>query len=581
MSGSEPDRFRNAARAWAVVVALAVVALGVWWIGRPFANSRVAGDGSDAATNAGRPPRELAPAPSKSPREPRAIVESDRLARIELRGAVIDAETRRPVPGATVWTIERSADTASAAGTSVRTDGEGRFTLGASGAGADDAKPPRVAVAALARGYRPHVREEPIASSGTEIAIELVRGAAIEGSVVDENGTPIPDATVRAMGVLGEEVRSLDADGTAPFVVTRPPDFGLAVTDAAGRFVIAGLVEGHDYRLAARHPAHAEPFLAAPPPSVGALPGQLVQIRMKRLFGLRVLAVDADTGAPVRGSSIGFTLPAGRQLDPNTDATAWNYAAANLSAGGIASDGERSFRSAINGTDVPTMGVRASAPGYESVRAEFALERWPAAPRSIRLPKVRDARVVEVPVSATFPDGHGFDGLLYVTYERPGSSQWLGSLLRFRGGRSLDTLPFDASLRGVEFRLGGYGEATGNWERPASPVRFDPEAGGEVRFALQGACVRLRVRDASGDTLRGCQLSITGGSTISVPQTWISDQHEPGLIEPDGSLRLWFDEMTVHLGVRKVGYRAVTRDVVVPGDGSTLDVNVVLEAEGG
>ena len=89
------------------------------------------------------------------------------------------------------------------------------------------------------------------------------------------------------------------------------------------------------------------------------------------------------------------------------------------------------------------------------------------------------------------------------------------------------------------------------------------------------------MRDASGDTLRGFQLSIAVGESIGVPQTWVADQQEPGFIASDGSVGFWLGEMTAHLGVRKVGYRDVRRDVVVPADGSTVDVDVVLEAEGG
>ena len=580
MTPAEITRRRTAGCAVAAFVVVALLVTGVWWVGFREVAPQVSGDVGASRSVGGTASPDLAPSPGRSDRAegPRPVVEVLRAGRLELFGTVLDAASRRPVVGASVWTIARPTDTDPSPRASVTTDGEGRFVLRASGDPTGSSAPVAVLVAVLARGYRPHVRVESIAVAGSEVRVELFSGATIEGSVVDESGGAIAGATVRAMGLLGEEVRSSAADGVAPFTLTRPPDFGSAVTDAGGRFAIAGLVEGHDYRLVARHPAYAAPVVTSPPPPTR--PGQPAIVRMKRLFGVRVVVVDEVTWAPVRGSSLRFGQGSAR-TDPNTDAPFVESLLESLSAGGIASDGRRQVVTAIFGTVAPSVVARASAPGYESADVELPLERWPATTRSVRLRRLGGDRVRELPVILKFPGGRTFDGLLFVTYGRPGTPHMLGSLLRFRGGRSLDTLPVDTTLRDLEYDTGGFAQATGYWDRPGRAVTVDATTVDALRLELRGARVRLRVRDASGDTLRGFQLSIAGGESIGVPQTWVADQQEPGFIASDGSVGFWLGEMTAHLGVRKVGYRDVRRDVVVPADGSTVDVDVVLEAEGG
>ena len=568
------SRRRKLARVVAVVVALVLGALGVWWFGH--AGDRLQVEGVAPEVRFVHPsPSDLAPAPIR-PKDPIGN-RSDPEPRppIEIHGIVVDEQTRAAIVGAGVWRVSRPTDSDPSGGKAVVTDHDGKFVLPVFGSHEGPSRLPPVILAALARGYRPLVRAEALGDSIVDVRIELTRGASIEGSVVDENGIGIAGATIRAMGVLGEEVRWITGGDSVPFTLTRPPDFGSALSDAEGHFVISGLVEGHGYRLVARHPGHANPFPQGPPPPFDR-PGQLALIHMQRLFGIRTLVVDADTGAPVRGSSVRLNLD--RRIDLNTDAAFLDSIFANLSSGGIASDGPTRFVSAIRGTEVPSIVVRAGAPGYEGVEVTLPMERWPAAPRTIPLRRAQADHVRELPVIVAFQGGREFDGLLAVSYGLPRTNTAHGALLRFLGGRSMDTLPIDTSVKSVEFGIRGFGESGEYWDRPAPRQFVDVTAIDALRFELRGGRVRLRVRDDSGDVLTGFTLSITGGESIGAPETWLADLKEPGFIAPDGSMSLWLDPMTVRLQVRKVGYRAAKRDVIVAADGSTVDVDVVLES---
>jgi len=110
------------------------------------------------------------------------------------------------------------------------------------------------------------------------IEVLLARGLAIEGFVVDEQGLPVPEASVRARG----------GSPTPP----------AARADAAGRFILAGLPAARAWVLEASAPD----VVSAPAPSVPGDQGDVrgIEIRVERGRVLAGSARWAD-GAPVHG----------------------------------------------------------------------------------------------------------------------------------------------------------------------------------------------------------------------------------------------------------------------------------------
>jgi hypothetical protein len=158
-----------------------------------------------------------------------------------VRGRVVDASTKRPLRGVVIALGDAST----------LTDGDGRYEMRELAAG-------RYTVSARFDGYlttafgqtRPLGAGTPVVLRAGQIAanvdIELPRGAAIAGTLRDENGDVVPGAQVRALRPTyseGRKTLALDTNTTT-----------LGITDDRGAFRIYGLIPG-DYYVAALVPA--------------------------------------------------------------------------------------------------------------------------------------------------------------------------------------------------------------------------------------------------------------------------------------------------------------------------------------
>lgn len=131
---------------------------------------------------------------------------------------VVDPE-KQPVPEAYVSRIKVTS-TSQSVGNLGQTDGEGTFRLkGLEGETVD--------VLIQAKGFRPvHVQRIPVQADPVEIVLD--RGAVLEGQVLDDDGNPVAEVSVRA-----------HRNPSEPFVGLTP-----VVTDREGRYRLTGIGEG-------------------------------------------------------------------------------------------------------------------------------------------------------------------------------------------------------------------------------------------------------------------------------------------------------------------------------------------------
>jgi hypothetical protein len=145
-----------------------------------------------------------------------------------LSGIVVDQETDRPIPRASVFAALREPKAGAPSGTSATSGVDGRFQL--------EVEPGEYRVSARAEGYGSHNVTVSVAASGaSDVRLALSRGLAIAGRVVGNRGQPMGGAFVTASTV---DARANPGGGG-----------GMALAD--GSFEISGLAAG-EYNLLAR-----------------------------------------------------------------------------------------------------------------------------------------------------------------------------------------------------------------------------------------------------------------------------------------------------------------------------------------
>jgi protocatechuate 3,4-dioxygenase beta subunit len=192
-------------------------------------------------------------------------------------GRVLDAATRKPLPGALVWSDGHRA---------VRADVEGRFRIQAfSGAATVDA---------AAAGHLPSSAEAR-PGDGQPLTFALPPATALDGVVTDGSGRPVAGAEVQA-----RSASSRFRDET-PEISAR--------SGADGRFHLASLAIGQMYEVAATRAGFAAATL-----SVEAVPaGKSVPLRIVLRHGSSVAGRIMDReGRPVAGAEL-ILHPASRR----------------------------------------------------------------------------------------------------------------------------------------------------------------------------------------------------------------------------------------------------------------------------
>lgn len=162
-----------------------------------------------------------------------------------LRGRVVDATTKAPIASVSVVVSERYGPlVVHPIRTATVFDAEGHYSI-------DRLPKGTFVVTVAAEGYGPSPdREVTLSSSGTTILdVELKRGARLSGVVRDAaTKAPIAGASVSLEGRWG------GSEGAAALTP-------VAVTDAAGRFVVVGLPPGKVSFLAGASGHHSRVFM--------------------------------------------------------------------------------------------------------------------------------------------------------------------------------------------------------------------------------------------------------------------------------------------------------------------------------
>jgi protocatechuate 3,4-dioxygenase beta subunit len=196
-----------------------------------------------------------------------------------LSGQVIDASSRKPIPGALVRVAEDP-------GALVRTNAEGRFQVAAPGRR-------RFALEALAPGYllKRVVVARPQLVSGKVGTLALARAGKLRGRVVDPQGRPLADAEVLAVpqGALGERTFS-----------PSDPVEDRGTTDSQGRFELGRVRPEQSYEVRA---SRAGAFPAAQRATVGdpAIPPRDLTLVLTPARAARGKVQDSK-GRPIAGA---------------------------------------------------------------------------------------------------------------------------------------------------------------------------------------------------------------------------------------------------------------------------------------
>ena len=202
---------------------------------------------------------------------------------VTIQAIVVAAGEGAPIAGATVQLAADDSVTAT-------TDAKGVARLRGIGGG-------YVTVVASASGYangRTLVQAPESPGSTVETRLELRRGAAVTGVVVDSRGKPVAGARV------------WERDVSQPFQLAEEDD--KTITDAKGRFTLAAVAAG-TYRFHASHPDHA-PGSSESHTVDGSKPTSGVRIELAQ--GGRVAGRVVDkSNAPVAWATVRVGTPAG------------------------------------------------------------------------------------------------------------------------------------------------------------------------------------------------------------------------------------------------------------------------------
>lgn len=223
---------------------------------------------------------------------------------VTVTGRVVAAATGVPVAGVTVhWRPIESPVAPDVAGGEAVSGDDGRFVL-------RGVAPGRALVYARDGDYVPQEivgppSNDPLTALSRAVGpdgadagdLRVVPAGAIGGRVLRENGTPVAGARVRTFPDTSPG-GGIDAGFGAE-----------AVTDAEGRFRIAGLLPGRPYRVS------TGPEGVAPATAEGVVPRsgetETVELRLSPGRWVDVTVVTKGTGAPVEGAIVGARTEGG------------------------------------------------------------------------------------------------------------------------------------------------------------------------------------------------------------------------------------------------------------------------------
>jgi hypothetical protein len=224
-----------------------------------------------------------------------------------LTGRVLD-EKRRPVEGARIVLLPKGVPTLYVRGdafagraSEARTSADGSYSLAYDAPGFRASPPLDGPLLALKEGYAA-ARIEPAERGGAQqlLEITLVRGVALEGRVVAEDGRSVPDVSV----LIAEDAVVPGAALPAHAMLRGFPGEGWVKTGPDGRFAARVRPGPHD--LSFRKPGYAAVLVTAHDPR----PGEPLEVVVGPALALRGAVVSAD-GAGVPGVTLYVRQPSG------------------------------------------------------------------------------------------------------------------------------------------------------------------------------------------------------------------------------------------------------------------------------
>ncbi len=509
---------------------LALPAAGELRVQAYAADGRQGGKLVDPAGAAPDAPLDLALAPS-SPRS----------------GRVVDSETRRPIPGAFVWSSGQPA-------AAVRSDAAGGFTLDADG---DDE---RVWLWAAAAGYHKEAQEAG-AGAGDDGALTLALAASLRarGIVVDASGRAVRGAEVTA---------SVDPTARRPSALRSSATLDPAISDGGGRFSLAGLHPDASYVVRARKAGFASAEIELPRPREDTAR----ELRIVLEGGRRAIGtVVGPSGEPVAGARV--TLEKSVR-----SGSARRLFLARFHGTGVPLEGtsDADGRFAIQDVPAGTFDLEATAPGWaraarpglevlaEAAETDFGeIELEPGAALEGRITDARGAAVEGAEVFATETE----EELVFVGV---GGDDDAPAAVSAADGSF--TVPDRRPGEKVDLRVEASGYATASVAGVEAPT-VRPLS---VRL-FRSSKLRGHVVDSTGRPVAGAlvwlQILTVRGNTSSSMQSGRTTTAEDG--------RFTIEEVSpgeIELHVRADGYRsAELKSLTVEPERDLEDLRIVLE----
>lgn len=444
-----------------------------------------------------------------------------------IRGAVIDAKSRRPVEGARVgmgWTLHSPTTTGA----------DGTYTLtGWTGEGVGE-------IQVRADGYASEGRE---VRDATTLDFELDRGYAAAGRVVDEGGAPVAGALVSVVAADWANGVQWVSDGYA----TTGPD---------GRFRTAGLRWGMRHAIVVLATGHARvrramPIVAAGAPDEQDL-GDVVLPRPRRVEGV-VLQGD---GSPSRRVSVALHPGIGNGAG---DDEAWIFYGGYVSA---VTDDLGRFR--FSGVAPDSYVIKVRPEGAHEIRADVSVPPG----RDVLDLRIARASTRKVRFRVTDADGAPVPGM-YV-HINGSSVEGIQAMVDAEGAAELEVPTAVRLLYSASDPPGPHGKFL------TTPWREIPDAVKDVAIVLEeGALITGRVVDPDGAPVAGASMKLVGAAGQESYAQAREDGWFDALVPRAGRTTLLFEGTAYRDG------RAVDTGMTARVEGIAAGADVVVECTRG
>lgn len=493
-------------------------------------------------------------------------------ASVLITGRVTDKVTGKPLAGARVG-VEGPGPRSTSQGwpAAADTDLTGRFTIRCTHAERGSARH----LCCYKQGYVPTGVALPESPSGPDyFAIELDPGLEARGVVLTATGAPMASARVEAWGRCAEEMSSrCDSLSTCGGVA----QFSEALTGTDGRFSLSGLTPG----LRALRVFPSDGASAVPAVPDRFRPGSnpvVITVPEIRHAGVRVL--DSATREFLPQARIVFQLERDK-VGPN-----WfcehPRASEGVSRKNVFVRGGQDWLSVYDMRAVPNNPLYAevSAPGYAATTVALTTDQSPGADATVVLLERNGVGALGIArIDAQWPNGRRFFGQLSLLVEGAELSQ--PSRVQVAITDDSVDLPLPAGRYEI-LAYGGAGVTT--YIGRAGPAVVEVRSGrvSQALIRMTGGGFRVRlVDDETGYPLSHYRINVNPRSARPSGRGSILSRASAHLPpdDPHAATVYWAAPGEYLVSIRKSGYAKASHAVLVPEDGSIVEVDVRLAAE--